>query len=463
MKLYKKLFFSFIIFAVLLPFLEWYYSAAVGLSITVFINLLMSFGRKLPIFEILENVVCIMGLISPIVCYNYNLLLDKYKMAVPPEQYYGYMIPAVVLFIAGLSLALRGAALNSPDLIKRLKIFAQNEPTLGLKLIYFAIPFDLLTDVFPIEIKNIAAVFADLLYVGLTLIIVGGVKRSIRLRAYGIFFILTFYKIAVTGMFTEIAWWSLFIGGIVLMTRPQLTMWKKVAFSLFGFIFIFFIQSLKNDFRDKAWAEVKTGNQIDNSTLLKAIISDRITDPRIFLGEENVYNTVSRLNQGINTSLVMRYIPDVQPYGYGENLYITLKASLIPRFMWPDKPLGSGYENMKRFAGIELQGNNSTNIGTFGEAYGNFGAFGGMIFMFFYGLFFNLVLSQLLIVCIRKPDLFAWLPFIFISILSIETDILANVNTLVKGLMFTFVFFRVYSFVFKVDKQFKASLGVAIR
>jgi hypothetical protein len=76
------------------------------------------------------------------------------------------------------------------------------------------------------------------------------------------------------------------------------------------------------------------------------------------------------------------------------------------------------------------------NIGPFGESYGNFGPTGGVVFMFFYGLFFNLAIYLLLRYVKNRPTIILWFPILFLNSIQIETDILMTVNSLIKNCLF---------------------------
>ena len=78
----------------------------------------------------------------------------------------------------------------------------------------------------------------------------------------------------------------------------------------------------------------------------------------------------------------------------------------------------------------------SMNVSPMGEAYGNFGVQGGIIFMFFYGLFFSDAIFLLLKVIRKRPTLILWFPVLFLNSIQIETDILMCVNSLLKNLIF---------------------------
>ena len=83
----------------------------------------------------------------------------------------------------------------------------------------------------------------------------------------------------------------------------------------------------------------------------------------------------------------------------------------------------------------------SMNIGPIGEAYANFGKYGGIAFMFFYGVLLNVFLSIILGVMRRYPSLILWFPLLFLYPIGTETDILSTLNPLFKISVFIAVLF----------------------
>ena len=91
------------------------------------------------------------------------------------------------------------------------------------------------------------------------------------------------------------------------------------------------------------------------------------------------------------------------------------------------------------------------NLGPLGEAYANFEIAGGIFYMFLYGLFFNFVLSYLLKLSEKRPTIVLWLPFLFFYAISVETDLVTTMGSLIKGIFFTWLVFKVYRIGFRID------------
>jgi hypothetical protein len=71
--------------------------------------------------------------------------------------------------------------------------------------------------------------------------------------------------------------------------------------------------------------------------------------------------------------------------------------------------------------------------------------------MFFYGLFFNAMLTMLLKWSEKRPSVLCWIPFLFFYAVVVETDILTTVGSIVTSFFFMLIFMRAYKWFFKVD------------
>jgi hypothetical protein len=158
------------------------------------------------------------------------------------------------------------------------------------------------------------------------------------------------------------------------------------------------------------------------------------------------------MNQGYLISKAMNYVPRVEPYANGETIIRSFAAVLVPRFLWPDKPEAGGHENLARFLGIKKRLSYSMNIGPYGEAYGNFGPEYGVLFIFVYGLLLSILFKVLIDLSSTTPSLVLWLPLIFFSTLTVETDILSTINSFFKSAIFVLILY------WGSKKFFKASL-----
>jgi hypothetical protein len=247
------------------------------------------------------------------------------------------------------------------------------------------------------------------------------------------------------GMFGELIF-ILALSLCLILLGKNISFTKKLSFAIAGIYLILLIQSVKNDYRSVVWKSGGGGDPL----YFSALIGDRIANPSMMLEEKVSFLTATRMNQGWLVGTTMYFVPNKFPYANGETIWQSIAASFVPRFIWPDKPESGGKANLKRFWGFNLVGY-SMNIGPIGEAYGNFGKWGGIFYMFFYGLFFNILLSTLLRLANKRPTLILWLPFLFLYAIGIETDLLTTMNSLLKGIFFTWLIFKIFKIGFRME------------
>jgi hypothetical protein len=125
----------------------------------------------------------------------------------------------------------------------------------------------------------------------------------------------------------------------------------------------------------------------------------------------------------------------------------------VPRLFWPDKPKAGGEENMRIYTGFIIK-EWSTNVGPLGEAYGNFGYWGGWVYLFAFAFFIRYFYTKFIALCIKRPILFLWMPALFFQTFYVmETDSLQAFNSLIKGVVFLFLLYKVFPAVFPAKSQ----------
>ncbi|HLX92637.1 MAG TPA: hypothetical protein VKR32_13190, partial [Puia sp.] len=266
-------------------------------------------------------------------------------------------------------------------------------------------------------------------------------KRSI---VSGILVLLVGQALA-TGMFGEMVYMMALMATLAIFGR-KISYQTKLIFTICGFLGVIIVQSVKSDYRAKSWSGTNGADPVYFAELL----TDKVTSPSAFIESNKLFFVAVRFNQGWLIANTMKKVPEKFPFANGETIWQSVAASFVPRFLWPGKPESGGKANLKRFWGYEIRGY-SMNIGPAGEAYANFGVIGGIIYMFFYGVFFNLLLSIILKLTEKRATLILWLPFLFIYAISVETDLLTTMNSLLKAMLFTWIVFKVFKIGFRID------------
>jgi hypothetical protein len=245
------------------------------------------------------------------------------------------------------------------------------------------------------------------------------------------------------GMFTIIA----YMGGILLilvLAEVKIKYYKRLVLFAVVLFLLGFIQMFKISWRQANWlSEDKQRLAIERS----------VAAAKINKFQSVLFPIYMRANQGFNIALVQRRIPQRVEYLGGEYLGLTFVSSFVPRLFWPDKPKAGGKANMQMYTGLNLKGV-SMNVGPFGEAYGSFGYFWGCLYVFIFGLFIRVSYLTFLKKSETIPILFLWMPVLFYQILYVmETDSMQAFNSLIKGVAFVWILFKLIPVLFPTKVQ----------
>ena len=164
-----------------------------------------------------------------------------------------------------------------------------------------------------------------------------------------------------------------------------------------------FFQVGKEEFRKVYWTDQTQASQFDrvsfwvNSSFESW--NSALLDPSGDLMRDLLNQSVSRVSLLTQSANVLDQTPEVVPYQNG-NLYKYLFITLIPRFVWPDKP---SFNEANRFYQVaygitaeEDLGNVSIGVGVLAEAFISFGWVGVIAIMFLLGVFFDFFQSSFL-------------------------------------------------------------------
>ncbi len=378
-------------------------------------------------------------LIMPMVVYRlYNedktVIALFYNMTVSETEYYGFMVPAVLAMIIGIELLLMKSKTRQiilQNTFTNTRVYLQGKSIIGIVLMTVGLISGFVSPFLPAGFDYLGYLLGKLLFVGIFYVICSEIRNKKLYIIVGVSALLI--QTILNGMFGELIYTAL-LGLMLLMIGNKKSFSFKMTLVVIGSMFVLILQSIKAEYRSYAWYGRGEAGQSNTEVFFNLII-DRISNPEIFFDKEKNFGFVLRFNQGMLQTKVMNYVPRIRPYAEGETILKSIAASFVPRFLWPDKPMAGGHWNMEYFTGLIIKGY-SMNIGPFGEAYGNFGLSGGIYFMFFYGLFFNLALYIVLRIAKTRPTIILWLPVLFINSIQVETDILMTVNSLIKNGIF---------------------------
>ncbi len=401
-------------------------------------------------YAVLMMVACC--LVIPIIFYHYYTntfalakLWNKY-MPIVSDDYYAFAFPAVTAMVIGIRISTKKLRINSNPVVymNNMKEYLRTRPNLGLSLIAVGVLSGYFGFLLPKVLDQVLNFTEHLTYVGVFYVIYSPSKYK-RFIVPGVIALMLGQSL-ITGMFGDMVNMAACSLPLILLGNKKITFRAKLFFTCAGIFIVLLIQSVKSEYRQKTW--VTNGGA--DPVLFVQLIGQRLFDVENAIDPDNLFFMSVRLNQGWLVAVTMKRVPDRYPFAYGETILNSVEASIIPRFLWPDKPKAGGAENLRRFWGYNIVGY-SMNIGPLGEAYANFNVLGGIIYMFFYGLFFNFMLTSLLKYSEKRPTIVLWLPFLFYYAISVETDCLTTMGSLIKGVFFTWLVFQIYRVAFRLD------------
>jgi hypothetical protein len=127
----------------------------------------------------------------------------------------------------------------------------------------------------------------------------------------------------------------------------------------------------RGEIRDVVWGGQSLHDRIDR--VATSISNFEWFDPS---NDEHLKRVDNRLNQSYLVGLGVSRLSDVGGYGHGATLWEALLA-LIPRALWPDKPVSAGSGNLvSEYTGVQYAAGTSVGIGQVMEFYVNFGTLG---------------------------------------------------------------------------------------
>ena len=168
------------------------------------------------------------------------------------------------------------------------------------------------------------------------------------------------------------------------------------------------------------------------------------------LAESNV-----RINQGFIITNIMATVPAREQYANGTELYALIEAAIMPRIFAPDKLNAGDRSIFTKYTGIPLQEGTSMGLSTLGDAYINFGLFGGALFMFILGLLYSEVLILFHKNSTLYPVLILFTALVFYYPIRPDCETQTILGHLVKSCMLVFgvIYFWRSSFISRSIKQ----------
>ena len=418
----------------------------IGLFFVFILKFINDLGNKIELRNYIVIISLLQWVVAPTFKYAFFPNSDIYNMSVDENVYFSYITPAIIAFIAGLYLPLskKNTEIFFSSLRHKLEERTNFHFTTGMFLIVIGLLSPVLYYVLPGSLIFLCYLFDSLKYVGV-LYILQSPKPYKYIIFFGVFLILLIFS-AKQGMFHDLVLWSVFFF-IVYSFQNKFTLIKNIFYSFLITFFVLIIQSVKPELRTQIWSDQDI---TDKSNAFGDLMLDRIKHPAKLFSSDNMNSNVTRANQGWIISRIMFNIPANEPYVGGMTIIRGIQSSILPRIVAGNKATAGGKEYFERFTGEPLAEGTSMDLSTIGEAYGNFGIIGGIIFMFFFGLLINFLFNKVLKYSSKYPTIIFWIPFLFLQMVKAENDFSSGLNHFVKALVIVWFFFYFIRKAFKV-------------
>ena len=431
-----------ILFLLVFPTLKWYMYIAIFISLHQFMLLFKSIGSILPIRYLLGAFMCLQMYIGPTLAYSG---LDEFqrgylKMQIPSDQYFLYVLPAVALFILGLHFGagkLDGEVLD----IDSLKKFVERNKRLPYIFIIIGFSSSVLAIYFGAVFTFVFTLLSNFKFIGAFFLIIG--QKKIPPLTLLIVFGSIVSSSLQNAMFHDLIVWTIFLGAILAIRFKPSSNFKLVI--TFGFLIIVaFIQIIKGEYRTATWNQGEEGG-IETLTKSYEVGEEKEGG----FSYENLAKSNVRINQGFIITNILNTVPEKVPFEYGKEMLLILESALLPRILAPNKLNAGDRFIFMKYSGIPLAKGTSMGLSSLGDAYINFGMFGGALFMFFYGLFFNKVLLAFKKYSHYYPALLVFTPFVFYYPIRPDCELQTILGHLVKSCFLIFLIFQIWKVKFK--------------
>ena len=413
---------------------QWLASIGVGAFFYYLVRLLQEAGNDIPIESFILVMASLQWIIGPTLAYAG--LSDHYKfyMYVPVDRYMSLAVPGVIFLSLGLYTFRSNRRIALVDYYASLtRSIVNHSGIMPFYLIGVGLVFSFLYERFPSSLAFPVYILSNIKYIGLIYLIFSDRQKN-KSSILIVAFLLTFLSSLKTGMFHDLILWSAFIGMYAAyIFRPKMT--TKILLACLGIFFIFVLQAVKDEYR-KMLME-RTGGS--NAALFLSSVDQRF-DENDALSSNNVERFVIRINQGWIISRLLQVVPDPIPHAEGETVWVALKSSLLPRFLYPDKPRAGGRENFEKYTGFILQRGTSMGISLLGEGYINFGIWGAWLFMFSFGLASSYIIYRFFLLAMSYPTIWLWFPLILLHFVKAETELLTQLNYILKSIILVYAF-----------------------
>ena len=399
-------------------------------------RLVKNIGKSFPLFELITVLYLLQYCIAPMYVYNYS---NENLMPMNKDEYLNYAIISCAFFIIGLF------SVKNQFKLTKVTISSRIASKLGRALLFIGVLASVLILFLPVSLGSIANFFILFKTIGLYSLIFS--KRKSDKIIVIIFFLEIALSSILNALLIEFIIFSIFFS-IFFALRYKITNKVKYFIIFSNFIFLIVYQSVKQEYRMYTW-ESNTNIGFTSKLNLLSNLLDKDSFNSIFstdfLKNESIYITMSRLNQGWHTSMVLNHVPTVVDYKYGSDFLNDIISAILPRFVWPDKRIVNDYKRFNHFTGYSLIEGTAMSFGILGDFYLNFGFLGSFIALFIFGHIISRLLLRFYKHYVFKNHLnLIWLPYFFSYLIRPGNEFYMVLNHLIKAYILFYIINKFY-------------------
>lgn len=407
---------------------EW---SALGLAISIcsFFVVIKKMGKTIPVIDLMVTMAAFQWIVGPYIDYHNELTHYKYKMYVEEPVYMGFIVPAIIAFKLGTHTFRHH--INLEEIGNRVTALLNEKPSLPYLLIGVGVIAPLLINILPPALRFVFFLLSNLKYVGVIYLLFSESPK--RWLIFILLLASTTIASIASGMFHDLLLWAMLTFTFV-ARELQLSFSVKIAAAVVGMFMAVTIQSVKHEYRELTW---RSGYQGNRTTLFINLSLNQWRTGGIVTPVSDQDINV-RLNQGWIISSIMNHMPEKEPHAGGSTIREALYASFVPRLLDPNKKMAGGQENFIKFTGQQLSEGTSMGISLAGEGFANYGRWGGILFMFLWGIFISWFWRKLEDWSNIFPTLLIWSPILFLQVVKAETELVVVLNHLIKASVLVF-------------------------
>lgn len=366
--------------------------------------------------------------IAPWITYHIGPYFVAFDMVVPASQYFAYAVPALAALAAGMVVMLRrpGREPTSPHVASEgsSRRFTRTcDAMVGLGIATQLVVAPLLGGG---SLAFVGVLVGNLAFVG-ALALLLAMTPGWQLRAVAVLAVQMLVS-AASGMFHDLLLWASYFG-LTMIYVYRLSL-RTIALLLgTGIAVIMILNVVKREYRQSL--ETTHAGMLGSAAMLGNTMLEN-ADPALTYEGNGFKANVTRLNQGWIIARVLYWVPEREPYANGETIAASIRATLLPRVLDPNKLALGGRTYFDRFTGMELRGT-SMDLSVAGETYANYGYWGGLLGVFVFGLLVGAVYRVFLRLGRRSRLWWAWAPFVLLYSTRAENSIGEVSNLVVKS------------------------------